>query len=100
MSYIRPGSRKLFSNSENQGLYVYLTTSGVDGSDRLEDYGALNNPEDFCEVMFRILDQGGVDVTLEMVNKARERLHLDPLDELGEEYGKTEEFMDKVGNND
>lgn len=91
MSYIRPGSKKLFSNSENQGLYVFLT------GDRIEDYGALNNPEDFCETMFRILDQGGVDVTLEMVNKARERLMLEPLNELGNEYGKTKEFLENVG---
>lgn len=90
MSFVRPGSKKLFSNSENQGLYVFLSAGGI------QDYGALKNPEDFCEVMFRILDQSGAEVTLETVNKVRDTLYLEPLDELGDEYGKTEEFLESI----
>lgn len=98
MSYIRAGEKKLFSKSQNQGLYVFL--SGTDEEQYIEDYGDLKNPEDFCEIMFRILDQGGVEVTKEMVNKARDRLGLEPVDEVGGEYGKTEEFKEKVTSNE
>ena len=92
MSYIRAGSKKRFSNSDNEGLYVF---NHVDGY--IEDYGALNNSEDFCEVMFRVLSQGGVDVTLEMVNKARDRLGLEPIQEI-QGGGKTEKFKEGLEN--
>jgi len=79
MSFVRAGSRKHYSNSENEGLYVFI----AGGNSRyIEDYGALNNPEDFCEVMFRIMDQAGVDLTLEMVNKTRDRMGLEPLEDI------------------
>lgn len=69
-----------FSQYE-KSLYVFMCDN-----DMIEDYGALNDREAFCEVMFRVLDQAGVDVSLEMVNKARNRLDLEPMDEIGDRY--------------
>lgn len=91
MSFIRPGTKKKYSNSTNNGLYAFL--GGKQGDHYIEDYGDLRNPEDFCEVMFQVLNQSEVNVTLETVNKVRDRLNLEPLDKLGEE-GKTDDFIE------
>jgi len=81
MSWIRPGSEKLYSNSDNNALYVFL--GGARGEHYIEDYGHMRNPEDFCEAVFRIFDRAGVDVDKEMVNKVRDELNLEELDEVG-----------------
>lgn len=92
MSFIRPGSKKKYSNSNNEGLYAFLGKT-VEGDHYIEDYNAMRNPEDFCEIIFRVLNRSDVEVTLEMVNKVRDQLKLEPLDQL-QEGGKTDEFLE------
>lgn len=75
MSFIRTSSDRQFSDSTDD-MYVY--PSGIINW----KVGNPSDPEDLCEVMFRILEQGGVEVNLEMVNAAHDRMELEPLESL------------------
>lgn len=90
MSFVRSGEKMMFSEFD-ESLYVFMCDD-----DRIEDYGDLTDKEAFCEVMFRVLDQAGVDPSLGMVNKVRDRLNLEPLEEIGDEYDYTDEFYDMM----
>lgn len=78
MSFIRALEYRRFST----GGSLYVFPADDDMIYFQVPSGAKVPREDFCEVMFRILDHIGVDITLEMVNDARDYMLLDELDEL------------------
>lgn len=69
MSFIRPSTEAKYSEME-KGRYVFQ------GDGFIRHYGGLEDPETLCETVFRILEQSGVEVTDEMVDKVRERMGL------------------------
>lgn len=78
MSFIRALEERQFSIGDN-GMYVYPSSHPEDTVVRMIGLG--NEAEDFCEVMFRIMDQVGVEFGLDMVNACRGRMGLPPLKE-------------------
>lgn len=97
LSFVRASEKMRFSEYDD-ALYAFL---GKKANDEyyIEDYGDLRDPEAFCEIVFRVLHQSDVDVDLEMVNKVRDRIGLDELDEIGSSYEETDDFkeaMDRI----
>jgi len=81
MSFIRPLEKRRFS--KGRSLYVYPTRDPNTRKDALcfncVDYV---DSEDFVEVMCRILEEAGISLTLEEVNRVRDRLFLPPIDRI------------------
>lgn len=93
MSFIRPLEYRRFST----GGSMYVFPASDDQIYFQVPSGTKVPREDFCEVMFRILDHIGADITLEMVNDARDYMMLNELDELVDPNEASEAYRPKEG---
>ena len=79
MSFIRSLEERKYSKGDS-GLYVYPTQNPKTKEQLIEFSEDCIPSEDFVEIMFRILERGGLEFSLEQINRIREVLYIEPLD--------------------
>ena len=99
MSYIRPLQPRKYSKGE-KGLYAFLSGPHPKNEEHpehfIESYDRLHIPEDYVEITCRILEQAGVALTLDEVNKIRDRVGLEPLDKIPSKEQIRKETREKI----
>lgn len=85
MSFIRSLEERKYSKGES-GLYVYPTKNPETQEQLIEFSGDCIPSEDFVEIMFRIFERGGLEFSLEQINRVREVLYLGPLKRILDDY--------------
>jgi len=98
MSFIRGLEIPRFSKATS-GLYVIPTERK--NKQYIEFVGDCSiESEDFCEILFRILERAKIKFTLEDINKVREVLFLDSLDAIKEKYDSIKLYLGDMSKED
>jgi len=91
MSFIRALEIPRYSKAVS-GLYVIPIES--ENKQYVEFVGHCSiESEDFCEILFRILERAKIKFTLKDINKVREVLFLDNLDSIIEKYESIKPYL-------
>ena len=96
MSFIRSLEERKYSKGES-GLYVYPTLNPETQEQMIEFSGDCIPSEDFVEIMFRIFERGGLDFSLEQINRVREVLYLEHLKRIPDNYEVEKVYHDMAG---